>query len=168
MHPRIPARGAFAKTEQHQRSTGGTLAPEATRWHVNAPGGLFHPQDFLPCRRIPLLRVNRQDLVAFARNHDVDTSPPREPFPQFVRDIGRVHSPWQLRAINPFTKQCRLELGQHAYEQLGFGCMITTLLCTKQQRQRPCDMMEGAHHTKSVLTANDLMRATTLPAPCTA
>src|SRR4029453_5796229 len=99
MHPRIPARGAFAKTEQHKRSTGGTLAPEAKGGEVNGPGGLFHPQDFFPCRRIPLLRVNRQDLVAFARNHDVDTSPPREPFPQFVRHIGRVHSPWQLRDI---------------------------------------------------------------------
>jgi hypothetical protein len=168
MQQRITARGAFAKKAQHQRSTGGTLAPEAPRWHVNAPGGLFHPQDLLPCRRIPLLRVNRQDLVAFARNHDVATSPPMEPFPQFLRDIGRVHSPWPRRAINPFTKQGRFELGQHAYEQLGFGCMITPLLCTNQQRQRPCDMMDGAHHTKSVLTANDCMRATTLPAPCTA
>src|SRR5215470_6014265 len=40
---------AFAKKEQNQRSKGGTRAPEATRWHVNAPCGLFQHHDFFPC-----------------------------------------------------------------------------------------------------------------------
>src|SRR6266568_3664913 len=78
----------------------------------------------------------------------VDTSQLMEPFPAFLRDIGRVHSQWKLSDINPFTKKCRFELCQHAYEQLGFGCLITTLFWTKQQMQRQCYMMDGEHNTK--------------------
>jgi hypothetical protein len=74
IHQIIAARCAFAKKEQNQRSKGGTIAPDATRWHVNAPGGLFQHHDFFPCRRIPFLTVNRKDIVAFACNDDVDKS----------------------------------------------------------------------------------------------
>jgi hypothetical protein len=40
IHQIIAARGAFAKKEQNQGTKGGTRAPDATRWYVNAPFGL--------------------------------------------------------------------------------------------------------------------------------
>ena len=104
--------------------------------------------------------------VAFARNNDVDKSQPMEPFPEFLRDIGRVHSQWKLRDINPFTQKCRFELCQHEEESIGFGRMITTLFGTKEQRQ--CDVLDGAHHTEYVLTSDDFMLAPTLPTQCPA
>src|SRR5215471_12270711 len=166
MHHIIAVRCAFAKKEQHQRSTGGTIAPDATRWHVNAPCGLFQHQDFLPCRCIPFLTVNRKDIVAFACNDDVDTSQLMQPFSECLRDIGRVHGQWQLRDIYPFTKKGSFELYQHEYEYIGFGRMIPTLFWTKQQMHREGYVMDGEHNTEQVLTANDLMIPTTLPAPC--
>ena len=119
--------GAFAKKEPHQCSTGGTRAPDATRWHVNAPWGFFSHQDCFPCRRIPLLRVNRQDIVAFACHDAIDTSQLMQPGSECLRDIGRVHGQWKLREVNPCTKQCRFALCQHAYEYIGLGWMIPTL-----------------------------------------
>src|SRR5215470_1751919 len=130
MHHLIAVRCAFAKKEQHQRSKGGTRAPEATRWHGKAPCGLFQPYDFFPCRCIPVLTVNRKDIVAFACHDDVDTSQLMQPCSECLRDIGRVHGQWKLSDINPFTKKCSFELCQHVYEQLGFGCMITPLFWT--------------------------------------
>src|SRR6266446_221977 len=110
IHQIIAARCAFAKKEQNQRSKGGTRAPDATRWHVNAPCGLFSQQDFFPCRRIPFLSVNRQDIVAFACHDEVDTSQLRQPCSAFLRDIGRVHGQWKLREVHPCTKKCSFEL----------------------------------------------------------
>jgi len=72
--------GAGAKKAQTQRSTGGTRAPDAPRWHVHAPWGLFPPHAFFPCCRSPLLPVNRQDIVTFAGHDDGDTSQLMPPF----------------------------------------------------------------------------------------
>src|SRR5262249_44064854 len=144
------------------------LTPNAARWHVNAPGGLFQPQDFFPCRRLPFLTINRKDIVAFACNDDVEKSQLMQPCSEFLRDIGRVHGQWQLRDIYPFTKKCSFELCQHADEYIGFGRMIPTLFWTKQHMHREGYVMDGAHNTESVLPANDLMIATTIPTPCTA
>jgi hypothetical protein len=49
MHQIIAARCAFAKKEQNERPKSRTVTPGATRWHVNAPCGLFQHQDFFPC-----------------------------------------------------------------------------------------------------------------------
>src|SRR6266446_5537680 len=148
IHQIIAARCAFAKKEQHQRSKGGTRAPEAARWHINAPFGLFEHQHFFPCRRIPFLRVNRKDVVAFACNDDVDKPQLVQPLSQFLRDIGSVHGQWKLRDSNPFTKKCSFELCQHEDEYIGFGRMITTLFGTKEQMQRQCDVLDGEHNTE--------------------
>src|SRR6476659_6808911 len=148
IHQIITARCAFAKKEQNQRSKGGTIAPDATRWHVNAPCGLFQHQDFLPCRRITFLRVNRKDIVAFPSNDDVTKSQLMQLLSEFLRDIGRVHGQGKLSDINPFTKKCRFELYQHEDEQIGFRRMIPTLFGAKQQMQRQCDVLDGEHNTE--------------------
>src|SRR3989442_14822070 len=83
IHQIIAARCAFAKKEQNHRSKGGTIAPDATRWHVNAPCGLFQHQDFLPGRRILFLSVNRKDIVAFPAIKDVDKSQMMKPLAEF-------------------------------------------------------------------------------------
>src|SRR5256712_11087009 len=80
IHQIIAARCAFAKKEQNQRSKGRTIAPDATRWYVNATCGLFQHHDFFPCRRIPYLFVNSKDLDAFACNDVIDKSQMMHPF----------------------------------------------------------------------------------------
>ncbi len=91
--------------------------------------------------------------------------PPRS---ECLRAIGSVQGQGKLRESNPCTKQCRFELSQHADEPSGFRRMLPTLFGAKQPMQRPCDVLDGAHHTKEVLTPNDCMIATTVPAPRTA
>jgi hypothetical protein len=136
IHALLAACCACATKDQPQCSPGGTIAPDATRWHVNAPWGLCAHADCFPWRRLPLLRVYRQDRVACACNDDVDTSPLMPPFSAFLRDRGRVHGQWKLSDGNPFTKKCGVELCQHDYEHSGFGRMRTTVFWTKQHRQR--------------------------------
>src|SRR6516165_7232440 len=108
------------------------------------------------------------DVITFPRNNNLTKPSLMQPFSECLRDIGRVHGQWQLRDIYPFTKKGRFELCQHAYEYIGFGRMIPTWFWTKQHMHREGDVLDGAHHTEQVLTSNDFMIATTLPAPCTA
>lgn len=141
---------------------------EAPRWHVNAPWGFFQQPDCFPCRCIPCLLINRQDIMPLPCKNDVAQSSPMPSHSERLRDLSRVQGERQRSASNPLTMQLRVAWCQQANESIGFFRMLTTLLRTKQERERSCSMMYCSYHTEQVLTSDDFLIAATLPALGTA
>ena len=113
VHQRGAPSCTFPKKEEHQRSTGGTLPPDATRRHVNTPGGRLQDPCFLPCQCTLFFPMNGKDIVAFARHDDLRQPSLMQPLSEFLSNKGSVHGQRQLSAINPFTIKFVFELGQH-------------------------------------------------------
>ena len=113
VHQRVATSCTFPKKEETQRSTGGTLPPEATRRHVNTPCGRLQDPCFFPCQCTLFFPMHGQDIVAFARHDDVSKPSLMQPLSEFLSNKGRVHGQRQRSEINPFTIKFVFELGQH-------------------------------------------------------
>jgi hypothetical protein len=103
---------------------------DATRGHGNAPGGFCQHPYFFPCRCLPLLMINRQDIIPFPCKNDVAQSSPMPSHAERLRDLSRVQGSRTLSAIHPLTMQRSFALGQPDKESIGFLRLITTLLRT--------------------------------------
>ena len=82
VHQIRTASGALLKKAKKKGPKGWTLCTNATKRHVNPPGGIMPHQVFFPGCGVLLFSINRQGVMTFACNNDFGNAYTQEPFSQ--------------------------------------------------------------------------------------
>jgi hypothetical protein len=82
IHQIVGAGCAFLEKEEENRTKGWTVPLDATRRHINPPGGIVQKEVFFPLRGVLLFSINRKGVIAFACNDDFGKASMKESLAQ--------------------------------------------------------------------------------------
>jgi|SRR4030095_378227 hypothetical protein len=132
VHQIITASCAFLKKEECDGTKRWTESLDATRRHINPPGGMTQHQVFFPLRGVLLGTINRKGIIAFTCNDDFGKTSIMEPLSQRLRDKPGVHGQGELGELKTFAMKLSFQTCEHGNSSIGFIRIVTPLFRTKE------------------------------------